>query len=295
MSIGIGDGAGSYFDLHTGQKGLGKKVSKETIQVYLSRYGVDKERIDELLRCSSEKSIDSICSERESKVKDCEHIELICKSVLNMESLVSKEILGNCVACSKDTKNSCGKCDSSFCGSECQKKMWRQHKVFCDALPYPTLPLAEKTVYAFLLPQNGQMVILIQVSIELVFDEYRQVYLDKPKLEPFLGDYNGRSFMPRNLYNKKRIMNDMLIFNYNDNFFNDGFKINEVVQEITNGLCPYDWRGPIVVIKAEGQITNEPFKNYLDISLKDFPNIIDFFANMYGDSQEEDDEDEEDE
>ena len=62
LSIGVGDGAGSYFDLHSGQKGLGKKVSKETIQVYLLRYGIDKKRVDELLRWSSGKSIGSTCS-----------------------------------------------------------------------------------------------------------------------------------------------------------------------------------------------------------------------------------------
>jgi hypothetical protein len=48
-SIGVKDGGGSYFDLHTGDVGFGRKVSKETMRVYFTRYGVPADHIKSLL------------------------------------------------------------------------------------------------------------------------------------------------------------------------------------------------------------------------------------------------------
>ena len=44
-SIGIGDGGGSYFDLHTGARGFGSKVNDQTMLSYLRRFGVPEDRI----------------------------------------------------------------------------------------------------------------------------------------------------------------------------------------------------------------------------------------------------------
>ena len=141
-----------------------------------------------------------------------------------------------------------------------------------------------------MLPENGEKAILIQVPTESIYDEYHKIHWDNTKLEPFLGKHIGRSHMPRNPYNKKRIIKDRLIIKYNDNFFNDGSKTNKVIQKLTNGKCPHDWRGPIVVMNVEGT-DFEPFPKYLDVTFKDFPHIIDFFTNMYGDFVEELEED----
>ena len=48
-SIGVQDGGGGYFDLHT-IHGFGMKVSTDTILVFLRRYGVTEESITTLLR-----------------------------------------------------------------------------------------------------------------------------------------------------------------------------------------------------------------------------------------------------
>jgi hypothetical protein len=48
-SIGLGDGGGSYFDLHTGDVGFGQKVSESTMLVYLKRYGVSEKQIKQVL------------------------------------------------------------------------------------------------------------------------------------------------------------------------------------------------------------------------------------------------------
>ena len=45
--LGVGDGGGSYFDLHTGQTGFGQKVSCETMMTFMRRFGVPEEHIYE--------------------------------------------------------------------------------------------------------------------------------------------------------------------------------------------------------------------------------------------------------
>lgn len=47
-SVGVGDGSGSYFDIHTGRKGYGTRVGMDTMADFLKRYGVSDERITEL-------------------------------------------------------------------------------------------------------------------------------------------------------------------------------------------------------------------------------------------------------
>ncbi len=47
--IGIKDGGGSYFDLHTGDMGFGMKVSKATIIEFYKRYNVDQAFIDSII------------------------------------------------------------------------------------------------------------------------------------------------------------------------------------------------------------------------------------------------------
>jgi hypothetical protein len=44
--VGVKDGGGSYFDLHTGQNGFGFRVSNKVMRVYLARYGVPEEKIN---------------------------------------------------------------------------------------------------------------------------------------------------------------------------------------------------------------------------------------------------------
>ena len=47
--IGVGDGGGSYFDLHTGNFGFGFKVSKSTLAEYWKRYGVPRAVINTMM------------------------------------------------------------------------------------------------------------------------------------------------------------------------------------------------------------------------------------------------------
>ena len=328
LTLGNRHGYGVYFDLYTGHTGCGIKVSKETIQVYLLRYGIDKKRIDELLNWSSGKPIGSTCCycykdgtktcsnchkafycSRECQVKDWQNHKSNCiKSEIKTDRLVSKEAFTDCVVCFRKTQSSCGKCGTFFCDKECQELMWSKHILFCDALPFPANvpPSEEEFVYGFLLPEDGENAVLVQVPLDMSWDENEEEYFYKPNLESFLGKKVSHSFMPSNLYNQKRIMKDMLIIEFNGNYLTNGSKPNKVVLKMTNGRCKFDWRGPIVIIKAEGTSINAMFshKTYLNITLADFPNIIDFFTNMHRhnefikcheDEEDYDEEDEEDE
>lgn len=48
QKVGVGDGGGSYFNLHTGRFGFGIQVDDKTMEVYLKRFGVPQEQIDAL-------------------------------------------------------------------------------------------------------------------------------------------------------------------------------------------------------------------------------------------------------
>jgi len=47
-SDSLKEGDGSYFDLHTGDNGLGHKVDFDTMKAFLKRFGVSDEKIEEL-------------------------------------------------------------------------------------------------------------------------------------------------------------------------------------------------------------------------------------------------------
>jgi hypothetical protein len=46
--IGVQDGGGSYFEIHTGQHGFGIRVDDETMATFLRRFGVSEEQIANL-------------------------------------------------------------------------------------------------------------------------------------------------------------------------------------------------------------------------------------------------------
>ena len=220
------------------------------------------------------------CS-RECQVKDWPEHKLICKPVVKSDSLVSKKvIIDKCVDCFKEAKTYCGKCDTSFCVKDYQGVMWSQHKLFCDALPFPVRSLTGKSVYAFLLPENGEKVILVQVQIKEEFDKEHKVFIDSPQLQTFIGPSCEKFIMNQNTFNRKRNMKDALIFQYNDNFDSDGCKTNMAIQKMTNGESPYNWRGSIVVLKVQGANADSQL-NYIDISIADFPHVIETFSYFY--------------
>lgn len=299
-SIGVCDDGGSYFDLHTGLTGFGKKVTRETMRTYLLRYGVPSKRIDDLFNWTYGKPIGLTCTvcykentkvcakchqsyycSKECQVKNWSDHKMVCNNSSSPvgTSLVCSSVEEKCSVCLKKTKNKCSKCNQTYyCSKECSQKELLIHKLVCDALPFPVkINKPNKHVYAFHLPEKSEKIELVQVEIKKKYDEYDNDYFEVAKLECFLGnDTGGLSYMPRNPYNKNRTMKDTLLICYRDNFLNDGSKTNKVVQKMTNCLNPHDWRGPIVIMKTFG--TNlQSDSSYLDIELKDITDIYDFF------------------
>jgi hypothetical protein len=302
-SIGVGDGGGSYFDLHTGQRGFGAKVSCDTMRVYLKRYGVESKRIEELFKWKYGKMIDSTCSVcykedtkkcgkcgkffycgKECQIKDWPQHKLICNSINKpIEDLVStKKAQAKCVVCFKLTNLSCSKCGLNFCGKSCQDQEWSKHKHFCDSLPVSIKNSNNESVWAFLFPENSEKVIQIQVPI--IIEYFEEELLSLPQLNEFIGSCGASSYMPRNPYNKDRLISDMLLIHYRDTFLIDGSKSNLCIKVLTQGRNPHDWRGPVVVMKAKGTNIYES-NDYIDIKVEDFLNIVDYFL-WYGSNSE---------
>lgn len=97
--IGIKDGGGSYFDLHTGKNGFGLRVNNKTMATYLRRYGVEDETFLALL---------------ESPLKGTKNLCAVCQIPATMK---------------------CSSCASiSYCSKDCQKQHWKLHKVHCPLL-----------------------------------------------------------------------------------------------------------------------------------------------------------------
>ena len=244
MNVGIKDGGGSYFDLHTGTKGFGMKVSNDTMKCYLSRFGVPKAKIDDLFSGKYSKTKPELADDLE-KLK-------IPKS-----------------------DDECEKCGCA--------KEWVNHKSICDALPFPVKNTQQKSFYGIYLPEDGERPVLVLVPIKQMYDDYFKSNWDLPLYDSFLGKNTSPSdfYWTRNMVNQKRIMRNKLIITYRDDFLIDGTsKDNQVVKKITKGKVYHNWKGPILIMKGTG-VTMNPTENYLDIQTSDFPDIVDFFM-WYG-------------
>ena len=126
-SIGVRDGGGSYFDLHTGQVGFGQKVDDDTMATFLRRFGVSDDEINELpLHCK----------------------DISCKDISywrNVKPGSSKKRVGSsrvCTTC-RVRLSSCNFCSVChlvpYCGKKCQREDWKIHKLFCALNPQQML------------------------------------------------------------------------------------------------------------------------------------------------------------
>lgn len=139
-AIGVKDGGGSYFDLHTGLAGFGFKVDDKTMATFLKRYGVTDEQVRSLpLQLEIEAT----------------HVETVRSP-------------GECDVCGCD--NSTKKCSAcrkvNYCSKECQTKAWRAHSIFCK-LPFIINGEEDDNIQALFLPEKEdtpQLVYLPLVS-----------------------------------------------------------------------------------------------------------------------------------
>jgi tetratricopeptide (TPR) repeat protein len=234
------DKNGTYLNLYTGESDKGTKVSKDTIEVYLRKYNISEDEI---------------------------------RKLLNSE---------NCFVCKKDTTKFCQKCKTVYyCSRECQVNDWKIHKHYCPSLPMPPKVIGKDSVIGLLFSENATHPTFVHVPLEEYIEEicgkeYRHLITNN---KTFLKDTPGFSYWEENPLKNKPLENT-LIFAYRDNFLNDGSKVNECVKKVSSNMNQHQWRGPLLVTKKMGYMSQHK-ERYLDVELTDFPDIIDFFL-YYG-------------
>lgn len=97
--IGVRDGGGSYFNLHTGPIGYGQRVDMATMTVFLRRFGANEEHIASL-------GVD---------LMDINNFTEVATSDIFSKGLT-------CPACRAKATSACAKCGAvAYCSKACQK------------------------------------------------------------------------------------------------------------------------------------------------------------------------------
>ena len=269
-SIGVKDGGGSYFDLHTGPIGFGEKVSIATIVVFLKRYGIPEKHIESLVR--GKEIVETI---EEPKEKNNE--EIPCS--LGIQSTEHNKKTHQCFACDKDCSKTCIVCHSAFyCSKECQTKDFKNHKFICSPTVYPS-KVHKKSVYGLFLPEDIAAPRIVEIPLVREIDSDDGQTHFRAVTDSFVTDISI-IYAQVNPLRPNRIFADTFIIEFRDNFLFDGSIPNKTIKKITNNQNGHDWRGPVLVTKAEGK--DQTYASaYLDVELSDFNNIIDYFTS-YG-------------
>jgi hypothetical protein len=278
------DGGGCYFSLTTSPIGIGLKVNKHTMGVYLKRYGVPEDHIRSIFKREPIVEKSKTLKSTETSIQDNLLLDELERLDLN-----TKNSDGNsnyfCIFCKVNIgSKKCSRCKvACYCDKNCQINDWPVHKFFCGSLPFPK-PAARKsgkTVRAVYLPELSGDPVLINLPIinDFIEDGYEEVWFERPELENYLGEgIYGRNWMPLNPLKKTRKIADTIEFKYRENFLHDGSKLNQCVQKITQNRSFYDWKGPIIVTRYRGKGAEG---DYLDLEEHDFLDIIDYLL-WYG-------------
>ena len=271
-SIGNGDGGGSYFDLHTGSYGFGKKVDDNTMATFLKRYGVSVDKISEL------------------------PLNITDVNWSNIEPGTSTSAVGSWKVCTncRVKSGSCKDCSVCsivpYCTKECQRKDWRIHKHFCGL--HVQLPLshnegAAEAVKAFLLPESSETPMFVNlplVRVEGDEDDITSTSYKELNCHEFITDVTGE--IRSDMFTDMSIRSLPQAYNviYKMDFLDDGSKKNLCILNLfkkyekkTGSVVepkdPY-WRNNILVVKAKpgGTETN----SYQDMSIADATEVVKF-------------------
>jgi hypothetical protein len=209
-------------------------------------------------------------SDRGEKISKQEMIIYFEKYAISNDQIDELLHLPECNICKKETNNSCSQCHAVFyCSSKCQSIDFKIHKFFCSSLPFPLKINEKNSVAGVFLSEYSPEPILVQVPIHFEVSGSSIFFKEYP---------TTKLFMQANPLKASKIFKDTLIFEYQE-CFSDNFSIeeNSCVKHLTNNKNPTQWRGPILITKHEGLQSWAPFHNYLDITINDFSNIVDFF------------------
>ena len=166
-------GGGYFFQAHTGQNGLGRKVSVATMATFLRRYGVPEAHIDA-----------------------CTHSALQnAKQEANNNDDDGTQRRQQCLLCDKATTKTCAGCRClHYCSRECQASDWRVHKFFCKRLPFPPRINCVRCVRGLLLQEASDKPLLVQVPLKRVRDGADGNFFDVPETEMFFK-HSGHLYM----------------------------------------------------------------------------------------------------
>ena len=271
-SIGVGDGGGSYLNLHTGRHGFGTKVDDNTMAAFLKRYDVTADRISEL------------------PLRITDVIWQYVEPGTSTREVGSMKVCTSCRAKTRSCKD-CAKCRTvPYCGKECQKKDWGIHNIFCGLhgqSPLPPNNSAAAFVKAFLFPESSEVPVFVNLPlvhvegdeddvtsrsfIKLNCDEFITGSTDKIQSDRFT-DLSIRS-LPQAYH--MICKSDSRI---------DGSEINKCVLNLFKKYekksgsmsVPTDpfWRNNILVVKAEPEGLETD--SYQDISIADATEVVKF-------------------
>lgn len=270
-SVGVGDGGGSYFSLHTGTHGFGTKVDDETMATFLKRYGVTAERISEL------------------------PLKISAVDWTSVEPGNSTRVVGStkvCTSCRCKTSSckDCTMCSNvPYCAKECQKKDWHIHKIFCGLHGQEPLPPSNGTfivVKAFLFPADSETPVFVNLPLEQVDRDAYDVTSTSKRLNCNEFISGATDSIRSDLFTDAAIRSLPQAYHviYKSDFGKDDTEINKCVLKLfkkyekktVSVSVPKDphWRNNILVVKVKpGDIGN---KSYQDISIADATEVVKF-------------------
>ena len=257
-SVGIGNGNGSYFDLHTGDTGFGQKVDDKTMKAYLIRFGVPPQKIREL-----------------GLNTDGLHWHNVEPGTSSRE--VGK-VCNNCRRGNKPTMT-CGKCHTvTYCSKKCQTQDWPIHKIFCglDAIA-PTE--SNGKVRVFVLPDNATVPTVTHLDLRD----------GRPDFTGIISGYTDKISSDLFTDNSIRKLPSAYDIVFKDDAYVDGtsvmnkcilnlFKMWHRKMNAANEIKDPFWRNRVVVVKRKAGKTNE----YEDITSADATEVVKFLYRYTG-------------
>ncbi|KAL7572483.1 hypothetical protein ACA910_000311 [Epithemia clementina (nom. ined.)] len=252
-AIGVKDGGGSYFDLHTGRHGFGLKVDDKTMATYLQRFGVPPSNIALLPLKLSGSYWDKIKTHEERDTPYC----ALCHKV--------------------STAKKCSKCQVvSYCSRECQVQDWPFHKIFCGIQSIPSRqPVADHSVQALLLPKDKNTPLLVCLPLRNKYDDLGGFsWLD---VSDFIPGVKGcaRSDRTQGCVDDQASCAFHLLFK--DDFSVDGTSEENICithifgqKELSFGDMP--WRNNVLLAKSDKR--QDP--SYESLQKADIPKAVDF-------------------
>lgn len=233
-SIGVRDGGGSYFDLHTGENGFGLKVDHSTMVTFLRRYGAPEDRIH---------SLPLILPSHDEEVDSSTRL---------------------CPTCTQNVASkACSKChDIKYCSKQCQAKDWAFHKLFCNiaSMSQPSTLNEETSVVAVLLPVDSKKPILVRIPHQwkcLDEDDEEEEHFWSINTKDFI---QLRSTVRSDLFpeeKQRKLKYGFHIAHEDDFLVNSSIKVNQCIQHIfQQKKCGFfsPWGGNVLLIKAEKQL-----------------------------------------